>query len=82
MTGSVSPYGPHRGRMRGLTRIVMEFDDGTKYAIEGEELKTFAEYVNYGIDMLFVHGADMDRWNKLIRKIYGRPISTDGTVVE
>jgi len=63
-------------------RIIFEFDDGSKYTLEGEELNTFMYYVDDGIGMLYIHGADMDKWNELMGKIYGRPITTDGSVVE
>jgi len=50
-------------------RIIIEYSNGKKYILEGEELDTFLNYVDNGIIMLWTHGADMDKWQKLMEKI-------------
>jgi len=51
-------------------RIVVEYSNGKKYVLEGEELDTFLGYIDEAIFLLYTHGADMEKWNKLMKKIH------------
>ena len=53
-----------------LVRVVLEYSNGRKYVLEGEELETYMRYLDEGIEMLYIHGwVDMEEWNKLMRKV-------------
>jgi len=53
-----------------LVRVVLEYSNGKKYVLEGEELETYMRYLDEGIVMMFIHGwVDMEEWNQLMKKV-------------
>jgi len=52
-----------------ISRIVLEYSNGRRYVIEGEELEVFLTYIHDALMLLAGHGADMTGWNNLMKKI-------------
>ena len=67
--------------MVSLRRLVLEYDNGKKYALEGDELKIFLEAHDIGIQCVYIHSfmGDLTDYMKLMEKIL-REVGGDAMV--